>query len=260
MPSRLWDRAALVPAPLDDDRRLPEIVTLGAGEPSVGELFTFMRDAELRFQTMRMRIEERTYGARGEQVVASDVQIQHPGRARVVTSEPDKGVAAGQELWLSDGETVWSYSAEHRLGTKRPIRNRPRGLNDNGFPGWARVYEPVTPLPMETLPELFIHPAGYCQNVLSTGVTWVSGTERILGREAIVVDCDHPRAVERAADRPDFHVQIAVDRADGYILRLVESIGGELTRVAEATVVEPNARLAPGVFEFEVPEGATVLY
>jgi len=142
MPSRLWDRAALLPAPLDEDRRSPEVVSLPAGEPSVGELFTFMRDAELRFRTMRMAIEERTYGARGEQVVAIDVQIQHPGRARVVTSEPARGVAGGQELWLSDGETVWTYSAEHRLGTKRPVRNRVRGLNDGDFPGWARSTSP----------------------------------------------------------------------------------------------------------------------
>jgi outer membrane lipoprotein-sorting protein len=260
MPSRLWDRAAVLPAPLDDPRRTPEVVALPAGEPSVGELFTFMRDAELRFQTLRMRIEERTYGARGEQVVASDVQVQHPGHARIVTFEPGAGAAAGQELWLSDGETVWTYSAAHRLGTRRPVRNRVRGLDEGGFPGWARVYEPITPLPMETLPELFLHPAGYCQNVLSTGVCWISGTDRILGREAIVVECDHPRAVERAADRPDFHVQIAVDRLDGYILRLVESIAGDLTRVAEVTALEPDARLAAGIFDFELPEGATVLY
>ena len=53
------------------------------------------------------------------------------------------------------------------------------------MPGSARVYEPLTPLPLETLPELFIHPAGYCQNVLATGRTWISGTDVVAGREAI---------------------------------------------------------------------------
>jgi outer membrane lipoprotein-sorting protein len=261
MPSRLWDRAAVLPARGDEERlRTPEIVTLAPEVPSIGELFTFMRDAELRFESLRMRIEERTFGTRGEQLVGIDVAIRHPGHARVVTSEPARGVAAGTEVWLSDGETVWTYSADHRLGTKRPVRNRPRGLDDGGFPGWSRVYRPMTPLPMETLPELFVHPAGYCQNVLSTGPCWISGTERIAGREAIVVECDHPRAVERAADRPDFHMQIAVDRAEGIITRLVETIAGDVTRIAEVTSLEPDAAIPATTFEFELPEGATLIY
>lgn len=56
--TRLWDRAAALPA-LADGRRLPEIVSLPAHLPTVGELFDFMRDAELRFATLRMRIVER---------------------------------------------------------------------------------------------------------------------------------------------------------------------------------------------------------
>ena len=46
--------------PVRRRRRRPELVALPADElPSVAELFTFMRDAELRFDTLRMRIEER---------------------------------------------------------------------------------------------------------------------------------------------------------------------------------------------------------
>ncbi|HEX5588779.1 MAG TPA: hypothetical protein VFX65_00625 [Candidatus Limnocylindrales bacterium] len=257
MSTRLWDRAALVP--IDAAGRFAEVVALPAGLPSVEALFTFMRDAELRFTTLRMRIEERTFGARGEQVVAMDVAIRHPGHARVTTSEPDRGTAGNFELWISDGETIRTYSGIHRLGTSRPVRNRPRGL-DAGFPGPARVYEPVTPLPLETLPELFVHPAGYCQNVLATGRTWISGTDIVAGREAIVIECRHPRAVEATADRPDFHVQVAVDRADGVITRLVESIGGEVTREAVVTALEPDAPLAPSTFEFAFPDGTTMLF
>jgi hypothetical protein len=113
---------------------------------------------------------------------------------------------------------------------------------------------------METLAETFVHPAGYCQNVLATGRCWISGTDVVAGREAIVVECDHPRAVEMAADRPDFHVQVAVDRADGVILRLVETIAGDVTREAEVTAYQPNAPLPAGSFDFEFPEGATLLY
>jgi outer membrane lipoprotein-sorting protein len=257
MATRLWDRAALVP--VDAVGRFPEIVALPTTLPTVAELFTFMRDAELRFQTLRMRVEERTFAARGEQVVAMDVAIRHPGHARVTTTEPGRGTTGNYELWIGDGKTVRTFSGIHRLGTSRPVRNRPRGLDDD-FPGPARVYEPVTPLPLETLPELFVHPAGYCQNVLATGRTWISGTDLVAGRESIVLECSHPRAIEWVADRPDFHIQIAVDRAEGIITRLVETIGGEVTREALVTSLEPDARLAPGTFEFAFPDETTMLF
>ena len=58
--TRLWDRAADLPMVVGRRPR-PEIAALPAdGLPSLAELFTFMRDAELRFDTLRMRIEERT--------------------------------------------------------------------------------------------------------------------------------------------------------------------------------------------------------
>jgi hypothetical protein len=113
---------------------------------------------------------------------------------------------------------------------------------------------------METLPETFIHPAGYCQNVLSTGRTWISGTDVVAGREVIVVESDHPRTVEMAADRPDFHIQVSVDRADGTILRLVESIAGDVTRDAVAIAYQPDAPLPPGVFDFEFPDDTIMLF
>jgi hypothetical protein len=258
MTTRLWDRAAVLPAPLGE--RSPEIVALAQEIPSLADLFTFMRDAELRFRTLRMRIEERSFGARGEQLVTMDISVRHPGDARVVTSEPGTGAVGQSELWISDGKTVRTYSAVHRLGTSRPVRNRLRGLDERDFPGWSKVYEPVTPLPMETLAECFIHPAGYCQNVLATGRTWISGSERIRERETVVVECDHPRAVEVEADRPDYHVQVAVDRETGVVTRLVESIHGEITRLAETVLLDPDATLAPATFDFEFPEDATMLY
>jgi outer membrane lipoprotein-sorting protein len=258
MSTRLWDRAALVPVRRGERR--PEIMALPAGLPTVEELFTFMRDAERRFETLKLRIEERTFGARGEQLVTMDVAVRHPGHARVVTTEPGRSAAGSHELWISDGEVVRTYSAAHRLGTSRPIRNRPRGLDPREYPGWSTVYEPITSLPMETLAELFVHPAGYCQNVLATGECWISGTDRIAGREAIVIECDHPRAVESTVDRPDYHVQVAVDRLDGVVTRLVESVAGEVTRVAEVVHLDPDATLPPTTFEFEFPEGTTLLY
>lgn len=254
----LWDRAALVP--VRAGVRRAEIVALPPGLPTLEELFTFARDAERRFETLRMRIEERTYGARGELVVNMDIAIAHPGHARVVTTEPGRTAAGRHELWISDGEIVRTFSAAHKLGTSRPVRNRPRGLDPWDYPGRSTVYEPITPLPMETLAELFVHPAGYCQNVLATGECWVAGTERIADRESIVVECLHPRAVEREVDRPDYAVQVAFDRLDGIVTRMVESVGGDVTRIAQVVNLDPDAALPPTTFDFEFPEGTTILY
>jgi hypothetical protein len=256
--TRLWDRASL-PVPADGSRR-PEIEALRPGVPTVAELFDFMRDAELRFATLRMRIEEHTQAALGDQRVQIDLMLRHAASARVTSGPVGDPTGRAYEVWVSDGELVRTYAAAHQLGTQRPTRNRPRGLDDRDFPGTARVYQPLTPLPAETLADTFVHPAGYCQNVLATGVCWISGADRVAGREAIVLECDHPRAVESTVDRPDYHVQVAVDRLDGLILRLVESVGGEATRVAEVIHVEPDAALPATTFEFEFPEGTTLLY
>jgi len=257
--SHLWDRAAAVPVPVDG-RRTPQLAALPAGLPSVAELFDFMRDAELRFATLRMRIEERTWTARGEQIVEIEVALQHPGHARVMTSEAGSGPIGEYEIWIADGDLVRTYASRHKLGTQRPIRNRPRGLEDRDFPGASQVYQPVTALPMETLPDTFVHPAGYCQNVLATGRCAVTGTELVNGREAVTVTCAHPRTIELAADRPDFAISLAVDRETGVILRLTETIAGDATRDAEVVDLAPNVTLQPGTFDFAFPTGTTMLY
>ena len=257
--SRLWDRAAVVPAPIDG-RRLPEIVALSDWVPSVSELFDFMRDAELRFGTLRLRIEERAATARGEDVTTMDTVLRHPGDARVTTMRPGEGARGDYEVWISDGDLVRTYSSVHRLGTQRPIRNRPRGLGDRDFPGTAKVYEPITGLPAETLPDTFVHPAGYCQNVLATGRCTVTGTDIVSEREAVLLECDHPRTTELAGDRPDFHISIAVDRETGVILRLVETIGGMVTRDAAVVELRADPSLPAAAFDFVFPSGTTMLY
>jgi hypothetical protein len=257
--TRLWDRAAATPARMDG-RRLPEVAALGAALPTVADLFDFMRDAELRFATLRLRIEERTQTARGDEVVTMDAILRHPGEAKVITTRAGSTVKADHEVWISDGEIVRTYASAHGLGTQRPVRNRPRGLDDPDFPGPSRVYEPLTALPMETLPDTFVHPAGYCQNVLATGRCSVTGSDIVAGREAILLECDHPRTTELAGDRPDFHISLAVDRDTGVILRLVESIGGAVTRDARVVELAPDAALPLAAFDFAFPSGTTMLY
>ncbi|HET9435638.1 MAG TPA: hypothetical protein VFO50_02180 [Candidatus Limnocylindrales bacterium] len=263
MTSTRWAQAAALPVPVDGRRR-PELVALPPERlPSLEELFTFMRDAELRFETLRMRIEERTWTARGEHLVAMELMLRHPADARVLTTEPGRGTAGNYELWLSDGEMVRTYSAPHKLGTHRPVRHTIRGLDERNardFPGSSQVYVPLTPLPMETLPDTFVHPAGYCQNVLATGRCWISGTDTVADRPTILVECDHPRTIEVSADRPDFHVQIAVDRVHGVILRLVETIAGQPTRHAEVVDFAPEAPIPASAFEFSFPADTTMLF
>jgi hypothetical protein len=257
--TRLWDRAAVVPV-RPTGRRLPEVVALPETLPTVAELFDFMRDAEMRFETVRLRIEERTQTSRGEDVVAMDSVLRHPGEAKVTTTRAGDAARPEYEVWISDGEIVRTYASAHGLGTQRPVRNRPRGLDDPDLPGTAKVYEPVTALPMETLPDTFVHPAGYCQNVLATGRCLVSGTDIVAGREAVLLECDHPRTTELPGDRPDFHISVAVDRETGVILRLVESIGGEVTRHAEVIELLPDVPLPAAAFYFVFPTGTTMLY
>ena len=239
---------------------MPAIASLVTHLPSTWELFEFMRDAELRFAALRMRIVERARTARGDEATRIEVVIRHPGHSKVTTTRDGEGARAEYEIWISDGDLVRTYASAHKLGTQRPIRNRPRGLHDRDFPGRSQVYEPLTSLPMETLPETFVHPAGFCQNVLSSGRCWVAGSELVGGREAVLLECDHPRTTEAVADRPDYHISIAVDRETGVILRFVESIGGEVTRHAEVVDFEPDAPMPPSAFQFVFPSGTTMLY
>jgi outer membrane lipoprotein-sorting protein len=256
---RRWDRAAAVRA-LADGRRLPAVAALSADLPSVAALFDFMRDAELRFATLRMRIVETALTTRGDESTTLEVMLRHTGEARVTTTRDGHAGRAEYEIWISDGDVVRTYVAAHRLGTQRPIRNRPRGLDDRDLPGTAKVYEPLTALQMETLPDTFVHPAGLCQNVLATGRCSVTGTARVQGREVVLLECEHPRTTEVEADRPDFQVSLAVDRETGVILRFIESIGDQITRQAEVVDFAPDALLPPTAFTFVFPTGTTMLY
>jgi hypothetical protein len=256
---RAWEGAAS-PHLAASGRPRPEVVALRGGPPTLAELFTFARDAELRFETLKLRIEERTKGARGNRLVVSDVAIEHPGRARILTSEPALGTSGSYDIWLTDGEVVRTYSGHHRSATARPVRPRPRGLDQSDLPPSSRVYEPLTALAPNTLVDTFVHPAGFCQNVLATGRCRISGEDVVARREAIVVQCDHPRTTQLPADRPDYIVEVAFDRVDGVITRLVETMRGEVTRHAEVVAYDSNVTFPTGTFDLAVPEGSRILY
>jgi outer membrane lipoprotein-sorting protein len=259
MSTNPWDRASRMLVPVDGRRRA-EVLVLAPGLPDVATIFTFMRDAELRFQTLRMRVEETKVGVRGERHIVHEVSLRHPGDAKVISTVPDDAISSDYEVWISDGETVRTYSGEHRLGTERPVRRKVVDLDDPDLPGRSTVYVPVTELPMESVVETLVHPGGFAQNVLATGECWIGGTVRVAGREAILVECDHPRTIEIDADRPDHHFQLSVDRETGVITRLVETIAGEVTRSATVTSLGADVALPPSAFVFTFPSGTTLIY
>ena len=199
--TRTWDRAAALPA-IVDGRRLPVVVALPEALPTVAQLFDFMRDAELRFATLRMRIVERSQTARGEESVTVEVALRHPGEAKVTTTRDAHAGKAEYEIWISDGDLVRTYAAVHRLGTQRPIRNRPRGLGDRDIPGASKVYEPLTAAPdgdaaRDVRPSRRVSARTSSRRVAAGS----RARNRSVGREVILLECDHPQD-DRGLGRP----------------------------------------------------------
>lgn len=239
--------------------RPPELATLASDEPTVHELFRFMAEAELRFQTLRLRIVDRRFGTHGEEVETSEVWLRHPGYAKVVTSRDPAG--RDFDVWATDGELVRTYDARTELKTARRLPSPPVGSTDPELPPFARVYLPVTRLPSETVADMFVHPNGFCRNVLATGRLRQLGTALLVGdREAIILRCDHPRTSHVLTDRPDHWLEVGVDRQTGMILLLAEHAGGRMTRHAEAVAVALDEPIGDEVFNIHVSEDTRILY
>ena len=101
--SHVWDRASL--PVVRDGRRMAQVAALPVGLPTLDGLFDFMRDAELRFATLRMRVVETTITAGGPESWQSDVMLRHAGDARVTVSRPGDLLRAGPGT-LHDGQVV----------------------------------------------------------------------------------------------------------------------------------------------------------
>ena len=258
-----YDRAVSdlpVPVPAPGGPRLPAVVAPPADAPGFSALFAFMRDAELRFESLRMRIEDRTWTARGEETETLEIWLRHPGRAKVLSRSGGDSQLAGSHVWVADCGHVRTYDARANATTARPVRERPQGITDGGLPSFARVYVPRTMLPMETLADTFVHPHGFCRNVLLTGELTLLGTTRLRDREAWLLRCDHPRRTEVLTDRPERTIDVAVDRLSGLILLLVEHVADTVTRNAAVTDLQLDAPLGDDAFVLHVPEDARALY
>jgi hypothetical protein len=241
--------------------RRAALAQLPTGLPDVGVLFDFMRDAELRFATLRLRLLERRWVAAGELARTHELLLRHPGLARVTIGTPGSVAATSPEIWLSDGATVRTFKAAHRLATTRPARRRLAGLDsDDDLPGASRAYLPLTALPANSLVDTFLHPAGFCQNVLATGTCRVLREEPAAGRTAVVLECLHPRTIDLGGDRPDHRLVIAVDRETGLIAGLAEFYGERPTRLVAATDLAPDASIPDDAFVLRTPADAASIY
>ncbi len=257
LPAR-WSQAAVETRP---GARRPELAALPrGGVPDAATLFTFMRDAELRFRTLRMRIEERTWGAAGERLLIHEILVRHPGLARVTVRHADREMPRDHEVWVSDGVRIRTYSAVHDVATVRPARRHLAGLDSSTLPSTSRVYVPLTRLPGDSIADVAIHPATYLQNVVGTGAVRVVGGRRVAGREAIEVECLHPRTTRMVADQPDHDVVFAADAEIGVISLLEQRLGETVVRRAEATSIEPDAEIPDSAFDLAIPATARRVY
>jgi len=257
LPAR-WTSAAVRTPP---SQRRPRILALPAGGlPDVATLFTFMRDAELRFRTLRMRIEEHTWGAAGEALLIHEVVVRHPDRARVTVRHADLPMPRDHETWAFDAGTITTWSAIHGTRTERQARRGIVGLESSTLPASSKVYRPLTQLPVDSIAEVCIHPANYLQNVVSTGAVSVTGQERIAGREAVIVESLHPGTARIAADRSDASIRLAADAALGVISLLEQRLGDRVVRRAEAVSIEPDADIPDAAFHVSIPSTARRIY
>jgi hypothetical protein len=247
----------------EDELREPEIVALGPETPDLNELFLFMRDAELRFESLRLRIEDRTFGTRGEMVETSELWLRHPGRAKVVTRTGDESVSVSRDfrVWLTDREHVRTYDGRANVASVRPVRKLVAGATDPDLPPFSRIYVPRTDLPMETLVDTFVHPHGFCRNVLATARLELADEARLVDdREAVILHAHHPRTTEVLTDRPDHVLEVGVDRMTGLIVLLAEQIGDQVTRHAAVTELELDPPIGDEAFELYISDEVRQIY
>lgn len=235
-------------------------VALAEDTPSIEQLFSYAREAELRVQTLRMTIEDRVINARGEEVTTYEIQLRHPGQARVTTRRSGEPLSRDYDIWLSDGETATNYRAATKVASVRKLRDRVVGSDRSDLPRFARQYVPLTRLPAGSLAEAFIHPHGLFRNVLVTGPLSVVGTRPVAGREAIVVRARHPRSAKVLVDRPDRSIDVGIARDSGFVVLLTERIGESITRHAEVTTLDLDPTLFESAFELRLPSDVRRIY
>ncbi|MEA2621462.1 MAG: hypothetical protein QOH61_372 [Chloroflexota bacterium] len=240
--------------------RAPSVVALPDDAPSVRELFDFMAEAELRVQSLRMRIRDTAITSRGEETEWLDVAVRHPGHARVLRRRSENPLDRDYDVWITDGVYVRTYEAVASRASVRPLRWGVVGADRPDLPPFSRLSKPLTQLPAESIAETFVHPYGYARNVLSSGRASLVASATIAGHEAFVVRSDHPRSTQVLNDRPDHWIEVGIDRATGFLLLLVEHIGEAVSRHAEVTQLELDPPIPDDLFELHLSSDVRMLY
>jgi hypothetical protein len=207
-----------------------------------------------------MRIVDRQNTTHGEEVVTHDVWLRHPGLAKIVSTR-GASTEGDYDVWVSDGEYVRTFSSTAKLATRRRPPRAPVGVLDPDLPPWSRVYQPQTALQPETVADTFVHPHGFCRNVLATGVVTRRGTASLAGgREAVLLRCDHPRTSHVLLDRPDHWLEIGVDSQTGMLLLLAEHVGDQTTRHAQAVNVSLDETIPDSTFTIHTSADTRTIY
>jgi hypothetical protein len=240
--------------------RAPRLVALPSDAPSLGELFGFMADAELRVQSLRMRIQDLRITARGEDPLWIDIALRHPGHARVVTRRSEDALGRDYDMWITDGELVRTFDAQANAASVRPLKRGVVGAESPDLPGFARLTRSLTLLPADSLAETFVHPYHYARNVLATGVMSLVGVSTIANREALIIRSDHPRSTLVLTDRPDRWIEVGVDRQTGFLLLLAEHIGDHVARHAEVSLLDIDPTIGDDVFTLHLSSDVRMLY
>ncbi len=261
-PTRAWDRAASLPVPVAGSPRA-EVAALSRGLP---RSTSCSRSCATRSSASRRC----GCGSRSA-----------PGRPGARTRHPDRRGAPPPGRGQGLSSTARAGRRATRSGSRtarqcgpipRRARSAPGGPLRADGPRRRRRPRPARALPglradarrcrWSRCPELFIHPAGYCQNVLATGDCACAGTTVVGGREG-----DRPRVRAsahgrgRSADRPGLPRPASRWTAStASILRLEESIGGQVTRDARSPATSRTRRCRPSAFEFTFPSDTTFIY
>ena len=132
----------LIVLPEDATYRVPSIAALTADAPGLRELFSFMSEAELRVQSLRMRIRDRVVTARGEELTTVEIALRHPGHARVVRRRGEDPMSRDYDIWITDGEHVKTYDAAGNRASIRPMRRGVAGADRPDLPAFSASLHP----------------------------------------------------------------------------------------------------------------------
>lgn len=160
----------------------------------------------------------------GRRVVSeATLAVQQPDRFRVEASD-------GQQRWtaVSDGDEVWVHHPNGKVQARKNTgRLAPPVPAIDPRPDRVVVSQSGTDLPVGGMTNTMIHPYSIVQGIFPKGLVRVTGTERVGGRDGVVVEVS-PNPADPAGWAPKWgsrHVYV-VDAQAGILLR-AEQFGAD---------------------------------